>query len=207
MTTAGIVLCGGQSKRMGRPKAWLPFGGEIMLPRVVRLLREVVEPVVVVAAPEQDLPGLPPEIVIVRDEEKGRGPLQGLAAGLKALRGRADAAYLSSCDVPFLRPAFVRRMIELRGAHAICVPHVGDYHHPLAAVYLLEVVDAVERLLADNRLRPVFLFDAVPTRVVTVGDLVDVDPTFQTLRNLNTPEDYDTALREVDNGRDPAHNG
>src|SRR5262249_12531540 len=104
----GIVLCGGQSKRMGRPKSGLPFAGELMLPRVVRLLSAAVSPLVVVAAPDQDVPPLPVDAVIVRDEEKGRGPLQGLAAGLAALRGRAEAAYLSSCDVPFLQPAFVR---------------------------------------------------------------------------------------------------
>src|SRR5947207_9913868 len=108
MNVGGIVLCGGQSKRMGRPKAWLPFGGELMLPRVVRLLGEAAAPVVVVAAPGQEVPPLPPDVTVVRDEEKGRGPLQGLAAGLDALAGRAEAAYLSSCDVPFLRPAFVR---------------------------------------------------------------------------------------------------
>src|SRR5438105_5653334 len=154
MKTAGIVLCGGQSKRMGRPKAWLPFAGEIMLPRVVRLLSEVVAPIVVVAAPGQDVPPLPPEVDVVRDPERGRGPLQGLAAGLAALQGRADAAYLSSCDVPFLRPAFVRRLIELLGEHAVCVPRVGGYHHTLAAVYRVEVADTVARLLAADRLRP-----------------------------------------------------
>jgi molybdopterin-guanine dinucleotide biosynthesis protein A len=197
MTTAGIVLCGGQSKRMGRPKAWLPFAGEVMLPRVVRLLGEAVSPIVVVAAPDQDLPPLPDEIAVVRDEEKGRGPLQGLAAGLGALRGKADAAYLSSCDVPFLRPAFVHRLIDLLGEHAICVPRVGDYHHPLAAVYRIDVIDAVNHLLAENRLRPFFLFESVATRVVEAAEMADVDPTFQTLRNLNTPEDYEAALREV----------
>jgi molybdopterin-guanine dinucleotide biosynthesis protein A len=197
MTVAGIVLCGGQSKRMGRPKAWLSFAGEIMLPRVVRLLGEAVSPLIVVAAPDQDLPPLPSDVVVVRDEEKGRGPLQGLAAGLAALRGRADAAYLSSCDVPFLQPAFVRRLIDLLGKHVICVPRVGDYHHPLAAVYRIEVADAVHRLLAEDRLRPFFLFQAVPTRVVEAAELADVDPTFQTLRNLNTPEDYEAALREA----------
>src|SRR5216684_2918889 len=179
----GIVLCGGQSKRMGRPKAWLPIGGELMLPRVVRLLSEVVSPIVVVAAPEQDLPPLPSDVQIVRDEEKGRGPLQGLAAGLAALQGHADAAYASSCDVPFLRPAFVRRMIELLGSHQICVPHVDDFHHPLAAVYRVEVLEIVRKLLQENRLRPVFLFDAAPTRVVCADELNDVDPTFATLRN------------------------
>jgi molybdopterin-guanine dinucleotide biosynthesis protein A len=197
MIVAGIVLCGGQSQRMGRPKAWLPFGGEIMLPRVVRIIGEAVSPIVVVAAPDQEVPSLPSNVTVVRDEEKGRGPLQGLAAGLDALRGQADAAYLSSCDVPFLQPAFVRRLIELLGDHAICVPRVGNYHHPLAAVYRLEVADAVRRLLAENRLRPFFLFEAVPTRVVEAAELADVDPTFQTLRNLNTPDDYAAALREV----------
>src|SRR5713101_7199783 len=166
LNIAGIVLCGGQSKRMGRPKAWLPFAGETMLARVVGLLRQAVDPIVVVAAPDQEVPLLPEDVTIVRDEEKGRGPLQGLAAGLTALRGQADAAYLSSCDVPFLRPAFVRRLIELLGDRAICVPRVGDYHHPLAAVYRIEVADAVHRLLAEDRLRPFFLFEAVSTRVV-----------------------------------------
>ncbi len=196
MNIAGIVLCGGQSKRMGRPKAWLPFAGEIMLPRVVRLLSEVVSPIVVVAAPDQEIPPLPDEIRIVRDEERGRGPLQGLAAGLAALAGTADAAYLTSCDVPFLQPAFVRRLIDRLGEYRICVPRVGDFHHPLAAVYRLDVLPVVNELLAENRLRPFFLFEQVPTRVLEAAELADVDPTFQTLRNLNTPEEYEAALRE-----------
>jgi molybdopterin-guanine dinucleotide biosynthesis protein A len=197
VNVGGIILCGGQSSRMGRPKAWLPFGDEFMLPRVVRLLSEAVRPVVVVAAPDQDVPPLPAAVAMVRDEEKGRGPLQGLAAGLAALEGQVDAAYLSSCDVPFLKPAFVRRLIDLLDDQSICVPRVGDYHHPLAAVYRPEVRVAVERLLAENRLRPFFLFEAVPTRVVEAAELADVDPGFQTLRNLNTPEEYEAALRET----------
>ncbi len=186
---------------MGRPKAWLPFGDELMLPRVARLLTEAAFPLVVVAAPDQDVPPLPSDITIVRDEEKGRGPLQGLAAGLKALRGRAHAAFVSSCDVPFLRPAFVRRLVALLGDYLICVPHVAGYHHPLAAVYRIEVAGAVERLLAADRLRPVFLFESVPTRVVESEELADADPSFQTLRNLNTPEEYEAALRELQAGR------
>jgi molybdopterin-guanine dinucleotide biosynthesis protein A len=197
VNVGGVVLCGGQSKRMGRPKAWLPFGGEVLLPRVVRLLREAVEPVVVVAAPGQDLPPLPAGVDVIRDHRPGRGPLEGLTAGLEALRGRADAAYASSCDAPFLRPEFVRRLIDLLGDNAICVPRVGEHHHPLAAVYRLEAAVAAARLLAEDRLRPFFLFAAVPTRIVEAAELVDVDPTFQTLRNLNTPDEYEAALRDL----------
>jgi molybdenum cofactor guanylyltransferase len=197
MNAGGIVLCGGQSSRMGRPKAWLPFAGELMLPRVVRLLREAVEPVVVVAAPGQEVPPLPADVAVVRDEQRGRGPLQGLAAGLAALRGHVEAAYVSSCDVPCLRPAFVRRLIDLLGGAWIAVPRSGGYHHPLAAVYRPEVRADVERLLAQDRLRPFFLFEAVPTRVVEENEVRDVDPSLQSLRNLNTPEDYEAALREA----------
>jgi molybdopterin-guanine dinucleotide biosynthesis protein A len=196
----GIVLCGGQSSRMGRPKAWLPFGGEVMLARIVRLLGEAVAPVVVVAGPGQDVPPLPPEVGVVRDPERYRGPLQGLAAGLESLRGWADAAYLSSCDVPFLRPAFVRRMIDLLGDCQACVPRVDGFLHPLAAVYRLEVAATAARLLAEDRLRPVFLFETVPTRVVEAEELADTDPSLQSLRNLNTPAEYEAALREVGGG-------
>lgn len=59
MTLGAVVLCGGESRRMGRAKAWLPFGPERMLQRVVRLVREAVGPVVVVAAPGQECPPCP----------------------------------------------------------------------------------------------------------------------------------------------------
>ena len=193
----GVVLCGGQSSRMGRPKAWLPFGKELMLPHVVRLLGEAATPIVVVAAADQVLPDLPPEIEIIRDKESGRGPLQGLASGLEALRGRADAAYVSSCDVPFLQPAFVRRLLSLLGDFAICVPEVGGYRHPLAAVYRIEVAAVAVRLLAEDRLRPAFLVEEVPTRIVQPEELGDVDPTLQSLRNLNTSADYEAALQDL----------
>ena len=197
MTVGGIVLCGGRSSRMGRPKAWLPFGEELMLQRVVRILREVVDPVVVVAAPGQDVPPLPPGVQIVRDEVEGTGPLAGLAAGLAALEGRVDAAYLSSCDVPLLKPEFVRRVIGLVANASIAVPEVDGYHHPLAAAYRADILPEVRKLLAADRLRPVFLFDAVPTRVIEPPELADVDPAFDSLRNLNAPEDYEAALREL----------
>jgi molybdopterin-guanine dinucleotide biosynthesis protein A len=192
---------------MGRPKAWLPFGGETLLGRVVRLLGEAVAPVVVVAAAEQDLPPLPGGVRVVRDEERGRGPLQGMAAGLDALAEKGQrtedagfdiqAAFISSCDVPFLRPALVRRMLALLGDHAVCVPRVGERHHPLAAVYRMEVLPVIRALLAENRLRPFYLFEKVTTRVVEAEELADVDPAFASLRNLNTPEDYDAAIHDV----------
>jgi molybdopterin-guanine dinucleotide biosynthesis protein A len=200
LAVGGIVLCGGQSSRMGRPKAWLPFDGEVMLQRVVRILQQAVEPVVVVAAPQQELPELPAEVLVSRDDVPGRGPLQGIAAGLHALDGRADAAYVSSCDVPFLRLQFVRHMIAALGDAEIAVPYTDGYHHPLAAVYRTRIIPAVDRLLAQNRLRPFFLFEAVPTNTVSADALHAVDAQLESLRNLNTPQDYEAALKQFNSG-------
>ena len=190
----GVILCGGESRRMGTSKALLPFGDEAMLERVARLLRAEVEPIVVVAAQRQRLPPLPADIAVVRDERPSQGPLEGLRAGLSALESVADAAYATSCDVPLLVGGVVRRMIERLGDHAIAVPFDDRFHHPLAAVYRTAAATHIERLLADGRRRPVFLFEELPTCRVPVEDLLDLDPRLDTLRNLNRPEDYFAAL-------------
>src|SRR5262249_37795845 len=119
-----LILCGGRSSRMGRDKATLPFGSELMLQRVVRLLSRAVNVahLVVIGAPKQVLPLLPDGIVVVRDTQEYRGPLQGLATGLSAVGNRFDAVYVTACDVPLLVPAFVERMFEMLGGYDIAVP-------------------------------------------------------------------------------------
>jgi molybdopterin-guanine dinucleotide biosynthesis protein A len=222
MHRGAIILCGGKSTRMGRDKATLPFGpGEVMLQRVVRIVSQVVEAsrIVVVAADRQELPALPPDVQIVRDRRPGRGPLEGIARGLSAIGDRADAVYVTSCDVPLLAPAFVERLFELisdfrfqisdsttasSSQSAICnlqsemqivVPRDGKLYHPLAAVYSTSVLPAIEELLAADRLRPAFLFDKCRTLVVPVDEFRDVDPELHSLTNCNRPEDYEAALR------------
>jgi len=165
-----------------------------MLQRVVRLLSEVVSPIVAVAAREQLLPQLPEAVIITRDEREAKGPLEGIRAGLSALPESIDAAYITSCDVPLLVPAFVERMINLMGDHDIAVMEIDGFPHPLSAIYRRGLLPQVESLLANDRLRPVFLFDAVRTRRVKPEEMIGVDPDLRTLRNLNTPEDYRAAL-------------
>jgi molybdenum cofactor guanylyltransferase len=193
VTSGGIVLCGGKSTRMGVAKATLPFGPETMLQRVVRLLGTTVSPIAAVAALDQVLPALPHDVIVARDEREAKGPLEGLRAGLAALPATVDAAYATSCDVPLLVPAFVERMLALLGDDDIAVMEIDGFTHPLSAVYRRATLPRIEELLAQDRLRPVFLFDAVRTRRVAPAEMT-TDPDLRTLRNLNTPEDYQQAL-------------
>lgn len=197
MNLAGVVLCGGCSTRMGCSKAELPFGPETMLQRVVRLLGEVARPLIVVAAPGQKVPDLPAGVPVVYDQCEGRGPLAGMQAGLSALPHGSDLVYITACDAPFLVPGFVRRLAELLGDAALAVPILGGRPHPLAAVYRREVLVTIERLLARDCLRVGALLEELPVRRVDAAELLDVDPQLQTLRNLNSPEDYQAALGEL----------
>lgn len=217
MNCGGIILCGGRSRRMGSDKAWLPFGSETMLQRVVRICGEAVRPLVVVAAAGARLPELRPDVIVVHDRRPERGPLEGLAVGLSALAqveqpasdaGRTTAAYVTSCDVPFLLPAFIRRMIGLLDASdyasdyahpgfaraEIAAPKIDGRLHPLAAVYRLSVLPDLERRLAANQLRLTDLVEQLHARIVVERELRDVDPELQSLRNVNDLQEYRAAI-------------
>ncbi len=187
---------------MGRPKMMLPFGAETMLARVVRLLREVVDPVVVVAAHDGSTPELPPDVLVVHDREEDRGPLEGLVVGLQAIDGRAEAAYVTGCDAPLLQPRFVQGMIDHLAGYDAVVPHIDGFDHPLTAVYHTNVLPPAEALLAESlsagdRRRPALLFERVRTRRVSEEELRRIDPRLHSLTNVNGPDDYRAALAEA----------
>ncbi len=192
-----IILCGGLSRRMGRDKATLPFGSELMLQRIVRILGSVVDDraIVVVAARDQKLPALPANILVVADKHPDRGPLEGLSSGLQAMPDDVEAIYLASCDSPFPVPEFVTAMFESLGEHDIAVPFDEAHHYPFAAAYCPRVLSVVESLLRSNCLRLQILFEQASTKKVHVSQLRAVDPDLLTLMNLNHLEDYHAALR------------
>jgi molybdopterin-guanine dinucleotide biosynthesis protein A len=203
VSAGGIVLAGGKSTRMGTSKALLPFGPETMLQRVVRILGTVVGPIVVVVARDANsdakadsnvgLYDLPADVIFTHDEREARGPLEGLRAGLKALPEYVDRAYVTSCDVPLLVSGFVSEMLALSTGFDATVMEIDGFPHPLSAIYRRAVLPHVEDLLAHDKLRPVFLYDRVVTRRVAPSEIT-TDPDLQTLRNLNTPDDYKEAL-------------
>lgn len=194
-SVGGIILCGGRSSRMGRPKHLLPFGKEVLLQRIVRIVSSAVSPVVVVAAPEQELPALPDEVELVRDPEEHLGPLAGLCGGLRALQGRTEAAYLTGCDVPLLKTEFIKSIIDRMGPDDdAVVPFEERFLHPLAAVYRCRMLPLAEELLANGELRPRTLIERCRSQRIPVDELRVTDPELDSLRNMNSPDDYAAIL-------------
>jgi molybdenum cofactor guanylyltransferase len=200
VATAGVVLAGGRSSRMGRPKAWLDWHGSTLLARAAGLMARTVDgPVVVVAAPGQELPPLPAGVEVVADPVEGVGPMQGVATGLAAARERAGAAFVCSTDLPFLHPAFVRRVVGALGDADVALPFARGFRQPLAAAYRTGLAGLVTDLIAQGRSRPGMLYEHCTVVRLTDDDLLAdpavarLDPQLDSVLNVNTPDDYAAA--------------
>ncbi|MBX3444965.1 MAG: molybdenum cofactor guanylyltransferase [Planctomyces sp.] len=200
LACGGVVLCGGRSRRMGQPKLALPIGDEALLQRVVRIIGGEASPVVVVAAQDQELPALPGDVDVLRDEQPDLGPLGGIAQGLERLAGRGvEAAWISACDTPLLQPAFLRRVLSSLGDFELAVAREAGFVHPLAGVYRTSLAPRARALLSAGRMRPLFLIEESRSRLLDVEELRSVDPELLSLRNANTPEEYAALARLAGN--------
>ena len=204
--TAGVVLAGGRSLRMGRPKAALEWHGSTLLHRTLGVLGRAIDgPLLVVRAPGQQLPEIPSRVDVVDDPREGLGPLQGIAAGLTALAGEIEngaVAFVCATDLPFLHPTFVRRVLAAMTADTdVVLPVARGHQQPLAAAYRVTLAPLVTQLVTGGDLRPAFLFQRCralrldDAALLADPELATVDPELDSVVNVNSPEDYHTARR------------
>ena len=197
---AAVVLTGGKSSRMGRPKALLPFDGEPLIVHAVRRLESLFSEIIVVAAAEQELPPLPARLV--RDQVAYQGPVAGIYYGLREARGAIG--FVTSCDVPFLNLRFISYLLSQISDYDVVVPYWEERFQPLFAVYRREVAPLLKDQLERGELRPISLYKKVRTREVAPDEIRRFDPEGLSFLNMNTPEDYQAALKRWREQRGPA---
>jgi molybdopterin-guanine dinucleotide biosynthesis protein A len=179
---SAVVLAGGASRRMGRDKATLPYGGTTLVERVVSIVSPRCSPVFVIAAPGQPLPNLQAEIL--RDEVRGVGPL--LATG-RGLRAAADAgselAFVCAVDMPFMTTELIDELAEhaARLPVDVVLPWDGRNHY-LAGVYRTALADKVDALVAAGERSMRALVDTVDTQRIVMAEQ-------RALTNVNTTAD------------------
>jgi molybdopterin-guanine dinucleotide biosynthesis protein B len=191
----GVVLAGGESRRMGRDKRALRLGGVTLLQRNVAFLRGVFPVVgVSVRRADQAPADLPAGVVVVPDEAPG-SPLAGLASVLARFR---EPVFALAADVPYPEREAVDRVVRAFGQGVdVALPVAEDHLEPLHAVYGPGCLPHMQRLLAAGAHSILDLFPLV--RVATVP-FADTTPFF----NVNTPADWDRATRELAEHEDDA---
>jgi len=137
----------------------------------------------------------------VDDPVEGLGPMQGVAAGLGHFRDRAAGAFVCSTDLPFLHPAYVRSV--LRGlddpAVDLVLPTVRGFRQPLAAAYRTTLATLIAAQVEAGNLRVGSLVDRCtavqPDDTALLADpaVAAADPGLDSVRNVNTPEEYERA--------------
>ena len=205
LEVTGFVLAGGVSRRMGRPKPALVLGGETMLARQVRLLQAVSRSVTVIgpAAGSESLEaGLrslaSPDVPVILDRLPGRGPLGGIYTGLA--RTRTEFNLFIGCDVPFMEAHFLRYLCRraLRSAADATVPEShGLRIQPLVAVYRRRAVRAVRASLERGDNKVTSFYPRVRCLVIRWPEIARAGFSTRIFDNINTPEDYQRALRRV----------
>lgn len=192
---SALITAGGNSSRMGTHKALLarPPTGQPLLAHVVTTAAAVVDgPIYVVAnhPPVQAVARDLPNVTVIADDTPGQGPLAGFAAGLAHIPGWT---LVLACDLPLLRVEFLRVLTAYCDPHAAwdaVVPVVEGRAEPLCAAYHRRCLPIVQAMLAQDKLRLRDLLSQIRVHAVEEAELRTVDPSLQSLTNVNTPEEW-----------------
>ncbi len=184
----GIILAGGQSRRMGRDKAFLPWGTTTFLGGIAEALRGVFDELLLVGNRlEEPLPGSR----LVRDAYSSLGPLAGIQAGLAA--ASCEQAFVCACDMPYVSASGIAPLLlAARGTRdwQAIVPVGERGPEPLLACYAKSGLPVIEDVLGSGSPR---ILNILP-RLRTFQLPAALFPDQEVFRNINTPEEYQSAL-------------
>jgi molybdopterin-guanine dinucleotide biosynthesis protein A len=186
----GIILAGGENRRMGTDKAFLEIDGRPLVEHILEVFSTLfTRTIVVTNTPDRYREY---DIEVTSDVLDIRGPLTGIYSGL--LKSTDEYNFVAACDMPFLNPRLISYMGEIAAGEDAVVPQFNGYLEPLHAIYrkgLLPVLDAQIRK-QDRRIRG--LFDHIRVRYVTEEEIVRFDLLKRSFRNLNTPKEFKEAV-------------
>jgi molybdopterin-guanine dinucleotide biosynthesis protein A len=185
----GIVLAGGENKRMGVDKAFLTIAGMPMIEHVLRALRSVVRRIIIVTNSPERYGAC--DARVVTDRLDRRGPLTGLYSGISS--SESEYNIVVACDMPFLNVKLLSYLMELAPGYDAVVPGEGERIEPLHAVYSKRLLPVIEERIRCDERRMQGIFGRANVRYVTEKEISLFDPDRRSFINLNTPQQYKEA--------------
>ncbi len=189
----GVVLAGGSSRRYGQNKALVHFNGVPLIERVVSILQQVFERVVISVnepAPYRFL-----NLTMIQDVFSGVGPLAGVHAALTEIFD--EAGFFVACDMPFLNPALIRHMSRLPSESDAVVPRVGPHIEPLHAVYRKTCINAVEQAIQRGERGIASFYPHIRIRYLEESEVRMFEPELDAFVNVNRPDELRLSMQHL----------
>lgn len=187
-SASGIILAGGQSRRMGQNKTHLPWGDETLLERMSRVMLESLHEVLVIGA-ETASNALDSRVKCFSDQPRN-GPLGAILTGLRSID--SDIAFVTACDMPFVTATAISKLCDLDSGASVTILKTGDGLHPLFGLYRTDCIRAIQTQMESGEHRVTGFYPGVSVSIIDSCD----DPFWmRTLFNINTHQDYDHAMK------------
>jgi molybdopterin-guanine dinucleotide biosynthesis protein A len=185
MSFSAVLLCGGESRRMGRDKALVQWRGRALWDLQLEKLREL-SPTKIFVSARTEQSWRPPDAELVLDGAISRGPLSGLAATMS--RCESDQLVVLAIDLPFMTSAHLRYLLQHARRGTGVVPTIDDRAEPLAAIYPRELGSFFDAALQrrDASLQPL-IHELVDRGKLQAVKIADEERVFY--RNVNCPAD------------------
>jgi molybdopterin-guanine dinucleotide biosynthesis protein A len=176
---------------MGRNKAFLPIENRTLIEWIVGTLHPIADPLSIIANDPESYRFL--NLPIYSDIRQGCGALGGLHTALTV--SPTDPCLVVACDLIFLNPDFLRYLIDAVQGYDAAVPLSRDGYQPLCAVYSQTCITPIEQQLAERELKIVNFYAKIRVNLICPEIIDRYDPEGRMFWNINTPEDYDRAVR------------
>jgi molybdopterin-guanine dinucleotide biosynthesis protein A len=185
MTLTAVLLAGGESRRMGRDKATLPWRSRPLWEWQIEKLRALCPEKILFSA-RSDVPWRPADVELLLDAPPSLGPLSGLAAALASTKTNHLLAL--AVDMPLLPVEYLRELCGFAADGIGVIPMMDERAEPLAAIYPREARTVfLEALQSDN-----FSLQPIVRKLIALN-LLRVMPVSgsarEFYRNINEPHE------------------
>jgi molybdenum cofactor guanylyltransferase len=191
----GFILAGGESSRMGQPKALLALNGSPLVLHVARLIEPVAVSAVVIGPPGTYRPlGLR----AIADDFPRAGPLGGIATALRAAEEPWNLVV--ACDLPYLTRAWLEYLVAraLASPGDAVIPMNERGAEPLCAMYHQRCAAAIREALARGTRKVTDGLARLRVESIAPADWKAFDSDGFLFKNMNSPEEYEEAKARIE---------
>ncbi len=182
----GVILAGGESRRMGSDKSLLPIDGARFIDHVYSRMKVLFDDVMIVTNSPDLYRGI--DCRKVPDIYAAQGSLAGIHSGLA--HATQDRIFVVGCDMPFVSAGLIRKICSHAEEGDLVIPHSSNGHEPLHALYRKSCLPAIEQVLDAGKKRIALFFEQVKVIDVPNNEIRALDQSERSFLNINTPEDY-----------------